>query len=224
MSLRSPLLLLLLLFSCTDSQNHDNGTIGVPVPASTSTGAAATIEAAASEAALPPLTLAVVTTRYGKAEFYCRVLGSIGVITGQSNKLHGQVDLHGHTLDFHLPLETLHTGIGQRDRDMHKLLRIDKHPNARFTGTLDSGFDPQSPEKQPVSAEGVFYLNGREQPLRVDGFLQRDGDGIRLQAQWMLNIADFGLDPPATFLMDIHNDLEINISGRLIPPRVAALP
>jgi len=218
------LLLLMLLLSCTDSHNHDNDNTGLTAPASTSTGAAAAIETAASESTLPTLSQAVFTTRYGKAEFYCQVLGSIGVFTGQSNNLHGQVDLHEQTLDFYLPLETLRTGIGQRDRDMHKLLRIDKHPQARFTGTLDTVFDPLSSEIQPVNAIGEFYLNGREQPLRVEGFMQRDGDGIRLQARWILNIADFGLNPPATFLMDINNDLEISISGRLIPPRLAGLP
>ena len=217
------LMLVLLLCACTDSHESGINTAGASSSPNTATAAETGVHAA-RDSELAPRARAVYSTRYGKAEFYSQIIGSIGVFTGESNNLNGTVDLEAGTLDFHLPLTSLRTGIEQRDTDMYKLLGVDQNPYARFTGTLETGFELQNPERQPVSADGMFFLNGREHPLRVDGFLQRDGDGIRLQATWILDMTDFGLKPPSYMLLDVSNELEISISGRLIPPVLVAMP
>lgn len=169
------------------------------------------------ESVLPPLAETPFSTRYGKAEIFGQALGAVGVFTGTSTSLQGSIDLQNRILSFSLPVKSLRTGIDQRDKDMYLLLNAEDHSHVHFTGTFESGFDATSPEKQPVTASGELLLNGQVQALNVDGFLQRDGDGLRLQAQWTIDIGDFGMKSPTRYRVSIDPEVEISIGGRLIP-------
>ncbi len=154
-------------------------------------------------------------TESGKAVFISKV--PLHTFEGSSDKLVGLIDLDDNTVDFYLDLETLDTGNGKRDRDMRLTLETKKYPFAEFFGKLTSGFDPCSPEVQPVTAKGTFKIHGKEQEIEVDGELQMTEEGLQLKAGWILNLEDYDIKPPRLLIIKVDEEQEIKIEALLKP-------
>lgn len=163
-------------------------------------------------------------TRYGHVDFMCQSFGTIGVFQGRTKYLNGKIDFSDNSLEFTIDLLTLKTGIAKRDRDMYQTLNSDRHPDARFTGTFEPGYDHSSLEKQPVTATGTFTLNGVEQDLVVQGTLLNTGTDVVLEAEWIMNVADYNIIPPAMFDVKIGEELEIQLQAGLAPRLLATTP
>ncbi|MFO8029092.1 MAG: YceI family protein [Cyclonatronaceae bacterium] len=207
--------ILLLILACNRSESHqatDAVTPGVqtgvmPLPA-------------ASDASAPTIQSRFIT-KSGYTDFSCLALGTIGIFTGHSERLNGTLDLSGNQLDFSLDIRSLKTGIARRDRDLYKVFDADQHPKITFSGSFQPDFDPDSIEKQPVTATGIFNLHGVDRELVVDGFLQRTGNSIQLEADFQIDIRDFGVNPPEVFLVQVNGQPELHISARLVPELLA---
>ncbi len=154
-------------------------------------------------------------TQSGYAEFKSSV--PLHSFTGESNNLTGMIDFHENVIDFYLDLNTLRTGIDRRDRDMFRTLDVDEHPFAEYTGELTSSFDHDSDEKQRVTAVGEFTMHGITRDLEVSGYLQKQGDQITLEAEWILNIKDYELEPPSILFVEVDEEMEIRIETELEP-------
>lgn len=209
------LCILLLTLACNRSESHkaaDAVTAGgrtdaLPLPAATDTAA--------------PTIQSRFITKSGYTDFTCLALGTIGIFTGQSERLNGTLDLSGNRLDFSLDIRSLKTGIARRDRDLYKVFNADLHPEITFSGSFQPDYDSDSPEKQPVTATGTFNLHGVDRELVIDGFLQRADNSIQLEADFQIDIADFGIDPPEVFLVQVDGQPEIHLSARLVPQLLA---
>ena len=159
----------------------------------------------------------VYTTRSGSAEFYIDAIGTLGVFMGKSRSMSGHIDLQDSTMEFSVRLKSLNSGIDRRDNEMFAALKADQYPEIHFKGSFQPAFNPYSTEKQAVTAKGEFHLHGIINPLEVNGFLQRQGDAILMEAQWGMNVTDYGIDPPKMLFVSIANELDINVTARLLP-------
>lgn len=159
----------------------------------------------------------IYSTKSGHAEFYCDAIGTIGVFIGQSRSMNGYIDLQDSTMEFSVRLKSLSTGIDRRDNDMFVALKADQYPEIRFKGSFQPAFNPYSTGKQAVTAKGEFYLHGIANPLEVNGFLQRQGDAILMEAEWSMNVTDYDIDPPKVLFVSIADELDIKVSARLLP-------
>jgi polyisoprenoid-binding protein YceI len=137
--------------------------------------------------------------------------------TGESENLTGMFDPERNIIDFYLDLETLKTGIGRRDRDMYRTLNVNDYPYAEFTGSLVSNFDELSDEKQRVTVSGEFSINGVTRGLRLDGFMQKQGENLFLEAEWILMLDDYDIEPPGILFYRVNEEQEIRIEAVLEP-------
>jgi polyisoprenoid-binding protein YceI len=154
-------------------------------------------------------------TETGFAEFTSRV--PLHTFTGRSDRLTGMIDLEENLIDFYLDLNSLKTGIGRRDRDMYRTLNVDEHPFAEFTGSLDSGFNPEGDGDVEVTAAGQFTISGVTREVRIDGTLTRAGDGLLLEAEWIIDITDYRIEPPGILFYRVNDEQEVRIRAELLP-------
>lgn len=157
----------------------------------------------------------VYITTSGHAEFSQEV--PLHSFTGESGYLHGMIDFHENLVDFYLDLNTLRTGIDRRDRDMFRTLNVTEYPFAEFTGSLETTFDHNSGDRQSVVVSGEFTIHGVTRELEVEGYLQKQGDSIKLEAEWILNLHDYDIEPPRILFVEVREDQEIRIEAVLEP-------
>ncbi len=156
-------------------------------------------------------------TRNGYAEFTGDMQGCLGVFAGDSRRLVGTVDLHTGSFDFHMYLKTLSTGIEQRDTELFASLNIDEHPFAEFTGAFHPAFDPATDTRQTVTASGMFTMNGVTHHLEIPVTLQASENSLQLDAEWILDITEFGIHPITILSVTVSNEQEIRLKATLEP-------
>ena len=149
----------------------------------------------------------------GKAEFTSKV--PLHTFTGSSEYLIGQVNLLENTVDFYIDLTTLKTGNKKRDKDMLITLETKDYPFAEFFGTLQSEFDPSSPAEQPVTVAGEFKIHGVTRKIEVPGLMQVTPQGLKIQAEWQLNLKDYNIVPPSLLVMKVDEVQDIKINALL---------
>jgi len=137
--------------------------------------------------------------------------------TGTSHHLTGQIDLSNGTVDFYVDLETLDTGNGKRDRDMRETLETDKYPFAEFFGSIQTEFDPDKTEEQPVVVKGTFTLHGVEQQIEVPGSIEGTNEGLLVKADWVIRLEDYKIKPPRLLFIKVAQEQEIDIRILLKP-------
>lgn len=147
----------------------------------------------------------------GHARFFAEA--TLNSYTGFSNKLQGVVDFKSNRLNFRIPVKTIDTGVSKRNRDMHKLINADQHPYVEFIGSFVNVPDINSEAAQKVIVEGQFELNGIKKPLTVEGILQKDKEGFTLNADWEMNISDYGIKPPRFLVNEVRDKHKIEING-----------
>ncbi len=154
-------------------------------------------------------------TKSGHVEFVSSV--PLHSFTGVSDRLIGKISLADSTVDFYVDVHTLETGIGKRDNDMLKTLEADQHPFAEFYGKLVSDFDPQNSQPQEVTVEGKFTVHGVSNPLTIDGTLQKTSKGLKVMADWTLNMKDYNIKPPGILFYRVSEKIDVSISAMLTP-------
>jgi len=154
-------------------------------------------------------------TESGYAEFESSV--PLHSFTGESEHLTGMIDPSENLVDFYLDLNTLKTGIDRRDRDMYRTLNVEEYPFAEFTGSLESMFDMDSSEEQPVTVAGEFSIHGTTRSVRINGTIQVNGNELILEASWTLNLDDYNIEPPGILFYKVNEEQKIRIEATLKP-------
>lgn len=157
----------------------------------------------------------VFKTESGHAEFVSDVPSHS--FTGESDYLVGKVNLADSTIDFYLDLSTLKTGIGMRDQDMYETLEIEEFPFAEFFGKITSNFDPKSTASQEVVVNGEFTLHGVTKEFETSGKIQRTDEGLKVNAEWELDMTEYGVEPPGILFYKVSDVMDLNISAHLKP-------
>lgn len=152
-------------------------------------------------------------TEQGDVKFTSSV--PLHTFTGTSGQLNGLIDLDKNLVDFYIDLQTLDTGNGRRDRDMYSTLNVEEHPFAEFTGELISDFDPDSDMSQDVTVEGDFTVNGVDRKITVDGKLKLSDSVLQLNANWIINITDYNIEPPGILFYRVDEEMKIEIEAEL---------
>lgn len=151
----------------------------------------------------------------GHAEFTSSV--PLHSFTGSSDHLTGMIDFQENLVDFYLDLKTLDTGNNMRDQDMYETLNVEEYPFAEFTGSLQSSFDTTSSEKQEVAVQGKFTIHGETHTKTLTGTLQKVEDGIQLQAEWVLDITNYDIEPPGILFYRVEEEMDVRIDVLLKP-------
>jgi polyisoprenoid-binding protein YceI len=121
------------------------------------------------------------------------------------------------TVDFYLDLGTLDTGNNKRDKDMRETLETGQYPFAEFFGKFVSAFDASSRESQLVTVQGEFKIHDVSKNITMEGILQRTGEGLNVEAEWVLDLTDYDIEPPGILFYRVDEEIEIKINALLKP-------
>ena len=160
-------------------------------------------------------TAQVFTTESGHASVTSHV--PLHTFTGESDRLVGRISLADSTVDFYLDLTTLDSGIGKRDKDMRRTLETDEYPFGEFFGKLVSPFDPELDGPQEATVAGAFTIHGVTRQVEIRGTLTLEPEGLRLEAAWELNLADYEIVPPSLLIMKVDEVQEMKINAVMRP-------
>jgi hypothetical protein len=130
-------------------------------------------------------------------------------IVGETDQL--RVNDDGHFVAIACPLDTLHTGIGLRDRHMkEKYLEVDKYPKAELRVERALLTFPPADGKTTRDARGELTLHGKTKKLIFHYVATRIGSGFKLSAEFSINMSDFGIEVPSYLGVKVKPEVEVS--------------
>ena len=116
-------------------------------------------------------------------------------------------------LIFDVPLASVDTGIGLRNRHMLGYLDATHHPEAELHVPRSAVSFPAPGKVAESDAQGTLTLHGVSRPCSVHYRLEqvRPG-GYRLQGTTAIDIRDFGVDVPSYLGVRVDPDVTIRIA------------
>ncbi len=100
-----------------------------------------------------------------------------------------------------------------------RFLHSDRYPNAEFRGKLvnRADIDPQASTPQKAVIEGQLTIHGVTKPYRIQGTLQREGDGYRARARFKVRLADHHIEIPAIVSQKIAEEVDVFVDFHYKP-------
>lgn len=155
------------------------------------------------------------TVREGTLSFDGKA--TLGDFTGTTTTVTGKftggatlADIRGNV---EVPVQTLVTGNGKRDRDLNKSMESEQYPMLRFnllgvdaagTGTSDS---------IPATLRGMMTIHGVTREVSIPAILRFRADGVRAQGSLPLNLKDYKIGGLTKMfgMLKMHEDIVVRL-------------
>jgi polyisoprenoid-binding protein YceI len=168
-------------------------------------------------------TLLVDSTQQNEVSFLANT--TLGRIEGITSRISGYVKweasdtLESSEVYFEVPLDSIDTGIGLRNRHMgQKYLETRKYPKAIFKGKLIAwNRDPTSPDTYLVSTKGVVLIHGVEKPMTLSGALTLQQQLLKATYFFSVYLPDFSIKKPGYLLIRVDETIHLKIDFYLKP-------
>ena len=159
---------------------------------------------------LPMLAAATRLTGQPTAGFHGRGPGGFGV-DGKTDQL--RIDDDGTTLKITVPLATLHTGIGLRDKHMReKYLQVDKYPDAVLEVPWSGVKLPGDGQTSEGTAPGKMTIHGKSKEVKAKYRIVRTGTRYQVTGNVPLNLKDYDIDVPSYMGVTVQPDIDTSVS------------
>ena len=160
--------------------------------------------------AFPLLAAATRLTGEPSAGFHGRGPGGFS-LEGKTNQLKLEDD--GTTLKVTVPLASLTTGIGLRDRHMReKYLQTDKFPDAVLELPWSAVKLPENGQTSEGTAQGKMSLHGKSKDVQVKYRILRTCNSFQVTGNIPLNIKDYDIDVPSYLGVTVQPDIDARAS------------
>ncbi len=143
--------------------------------------------------------------------------GTTSTVSGQ---LRGAPDLTGVRGWVEVPVATLKTGNGRRDRDLNKSLESDKYPVLRFdlAGLTRGG---GSDDSVAVVLRGALKIHGVTRTVELPATIRFKGSNARVRTEFPLNLKHYRIGGLSKLLgvlkmyedIEVHADLVFRLEG-----------
>jgi polyisoprenoid-binding protein YceI len=117
-------------------------------------------------------------------------------------------------------LATIDTGISLRDRHLRERLHLERGPDferAVLSEIVLSDADGVG-FRGKTGFTGVLLLHGVSRPLQGKAEIQDEGSGVRVVAEFVLTLTDFGIEPPSYMGVGVTNKVVVTVSFTASPP------
>jgi len=112
---------------------------------------------------------------------------------------------------------TLKTGDDGRDRDMWKLLAVEKYAEIRFNVERVEPSFPSVAERSDVLVKitGQMLIRGVERPLTFSGRVRRRDNGLWVRGETEIKMSDFGISPPSRWFLRVGDVVLVGFDAQL---------
>jgi polyisoprenoid-binding protein YceI len=135
--------------------------------------------------------------------------GTTTTVTGEMTGGNGLSQVRGWV---EVPVNSLKTGNGRRDRDLNKSMESEKYPTIRFELTGVEAAEPPS-DSMTVTLQGRFIIHGvtRETSLAADVTL--GPDGVRVRGTTPLNLKDYEIGGLTKMMgmLKMHEEIVVHV-------------
>lgn len=140
-------------------------------------------------------------------------------VVGRSCELTAQLTWNeqGHVeVEATLPIASIDSGEGRRDRYMTEGMDAERHPLLVFRAGPIPGAEAQRLlAGDTVALEGTLEVAGRAHPLRIRLSVEERPDGDRLQGVAQTRFTELGLEPPRVGLRGVIADADDELTLRV---------
>ena len=125
---------------------------------------------------------------------------------------------------------TLKTGDDGRDRDMWKLLAVEKYSEIRFTVERVEPSFPSVADRSDVLVRitGQMLIRGVERQLVFAGRVRRRSNGLWVRGETEIKISDFGISPPSRWFLQVGDAVlvgfDLQLQEEIRPGRLGFQP
>lgn len=112
---------------------------------------------------------------------------------------------------------TLKTGDNGRDRDMWKLLAVERYAEIRFTVERVEPSFPSVADRSDVlvTITGRMLIRGVERPLVFPGRVRRRNNGLWVRGETQIKMSEFGISPPSRFFFQVADTVLVGFDVQL---------
>jgi polyisoprenoid-binding protein YceI len=124
----------------------------------------------------------------------------------------------------------LKTGDDGRDRDMWKLLTVEKYAEIRFSVERVEPSFPSVAERSDVlvTITGQMLIRGVERPLAFSGRVRRRDSGLWVRGETEIKMSDFGISPPSRWFLQVGDvvlvGFDVQLQEEIRPGRLGLRP
>jgi len=134
-----------------------------------------------------------------------------GYVYWDGDSLTAESNYDGSELYFEVPLVTLRTGIGLRDRHMREnYLETDEHPYASYKGVI-AGVEPDSAGGWIVHSEGELSIHGTTRNMQLDCRVTPHPGGFRVTSAFSVKLPDYQIEVPSLMFMKISEVIQLEL-------------
>lgn len=147
--------------------------------------------------------------RAGDASTVFQGTGPAGFkLEGKTSEL--TVQDNGDTLLFTVPLKTLDTGIGLRNRHMReKYIEVDKHPDATLKVSKAALKLPTADATTSGEVPGVFTVRGKSKEVKVLYKLDCKAGTCQVDGDFAINLRDYDIQIPSYLGVTVKPDMTV---------------
>ena len=110
-----------------------------------------------------------------------------------------------------VPLETLDTGIGLRNRHMrHNSLETDKYPFAKYQGSIITA-DTTENDTLNLRLKGEFTIHGVTQMREIDVKAVQNSEGYVANADFNINMKNYNINVPDVMIMKVNENIMVKV-------------
>lgn len=131
-------------------------------------------------------------------------------IDPQFKKAHSRLSMETSPLSLHGSIEVSIADFisdnKKRDASMYEKMESDKFPKASFDvkEVLEKG-------GENYTIKGMMHLHGVSKPMSFDGSITQEGDKVRIKANSMMKMSDFGIQPPKMVFLTVRDQVDLNV-------------
>ena len=154
------------------------------------------------------------TSTKGFVSFFAKA--PIADVDAKNKKVKVEMNADG-DVTFDMAMKDFEFKTGKMGRDARKkYLETEKYPKAGFKGKIQGKIDYGKPGTYPVTATGKLTIHGVEKNITEKGTVVVDGEGVKLQSEFSVTLADYKIETPKILGQEMTADkVLVKIDARL---------
>ena len=140
------------------------------------------------------------------------------LIKASSPQVRGLLDPANNQFAFTIEVKTFKgfNGELQREHFNEKYMEVEKYPRVSFSGKIIEQVDFSRPGVHEVRAKGDLDVHGVKQTRIIKSKLTVAADGVRIEARFMVPLADHNITIPTVVSQKIATEIDVEFTAAMV--------